>query len=112
MGRVLEANLMGDFLGPLVCDESATGCAHLEVGQPLLRGYIPPTANVVAHALRSLVDDLGQCLDSIACLFGQWFPIRDSIQIIFHVCSGPRFPAMNTRDVGRLFHKIEFLRSF
>jgi hypothetical protein len=45
------------------------------------------------------VEGFRQCLYPIARLFGEWFPIRDSIKITFHadLCLG--FLAMNTRDV-------------
>jgi hypothetical protein len=107
MGRVLESEVLGDFLGPRVGDELATGGAHLQVGQPGLGGHFPPPPHVIAQALRSPVEEFRQCLDSIAGQFGQWIPIRDSIQITFHVGSCSGFPAMNTRDAGWIFQKIE-----
>jgi len=109
MGRVLESEVLGDFLGPHVGDELATGGAHLQVGQPGLGGHFPPLPHVIAQALRSPVDKFRQYLDSIARLFGQWFPIRYSIQIIFHIAVCLGFPVIdhNTCAGGRIFQKIE-----
>jgi len=109
MGRVLESEVLGDLLGPHVGDELAAGGAHLQIGQPRLGGNSPARTHVIAQTLRSPVNEFRQDSDAISRLRGQWFPIRDSIQITFHaeMCLGFSVNEDNTRAAGPIFQKIE-----